>query len=53
MPRLRTYLLKVLDYWRAGAVRPTIARTFPLTEAAGAHTFLQDRANVGKVLLIP
>jgi NADPH:quinone reductase-like Zn-dependent oxidoreductase len=53
MPRLRTYLLKVLDHWRAGAVRPTIARTFPLTEAAGAHTFLQDRANVGKVLLIP
>jgi NADPH:quinone reductase-like Zn-dependent oxidoreductase len=53
MPRLRAHLLKVLDYWRAGQVRPVIARTYPLTEAAGAHTFIQERANVGKVLLIP
>ena len=53
MDRLRTYLLKVLDYHRAGQVRPTIAKTFPLTDAAAAHAFIQSRANVGKVLLIP
>ncbi len=51
--RLRAYLIKVLDYARAGHVQPTVARTFPLAEAAAAHAFIQARANVGKVLLIP
>jgi NADPH:quinone reductase-like Zn-dependent oxidoreductase len=51
--RLRAYLIKVLDYARAGHVRPTVAKTFPLAEAAAAHAFIQARANVGKVLLIP
>ena len=51
--RLRAYLIKVLDYARAGHVQPTVARTFPLAEAAAAHAFIQARANVGKVVLIP
>ncbi|MCC6848886.1 MAG: zinc-binding dehydrogenase [Deltaproteobacteria bacterium] len=53
MERLRAYLEKVLDYARDGRVRPTIAKTFPLADAAAAHAYLQARANVGKVLLIP
>ncbi len=53
MDRLRGFLEKVLDYARDGHVRPTIAKTFALTDAAAAHAYLQGRANVGKVLLIP
>jgi NADPH:quinone reductase-like Zn-dependent oxidoreductase len=53
MDRLRAYLLKVLDYYRDGQVRPPVAKSFPLADAAGAHAFIQARANVGKVLLIP
>jgi NADPH:quinone reductase-like Zn-dependent oxidoreductase len=53
MDRLRAFLLKILDYARAGHVRPTIAQTFPLADAARAHAFIQARANVGKVLLVP
>jgi NADPH:quinone reductase-like Zn-dependent oxidoreductase len=34
-------------------VKPVIAKTFPLTDAGAAHAYLQSRANVGKVLLIP
>lgn len=50
---LRTYLEKVLGYASDGRVRPTIAKAFPLADAAAAHAYLQARANVGKVLLIP
>ncbi len=53
MERLRGYLLKVLDYARDGQVRPTVAKTFPLAEAAAAHAFMQARENVGKVVLLP
>jgi NADPH:quinone reductase-like Zn-dependent oxidoreductase len=53
MDRLRTYLIKILDYARDGHIHPTVAKTFPLTDAAGAHAFLQARANVGKVVLLP
>jgi NADPH:quinone reductase-like Zn-dependent oxidoreductase len=53
MDRLRAYLVKVLDYYRDGHLRPTVAKAFPLAEAGAAHAFIQGRANVGKVVLIP
>jgi NADPH:quinone reductase-like Zn-dependent oxidoreductase len=34
-----------------GRLRPVVSKTFPLARAADAHKFLQDRANVGKVVL--
>jgi NADPH:quinone reductase-like Zn-dependent oxidoreductase len=38
----------------SGEIRPTIAKTFPLTArgAADAHGYLHDRLNVGKVVLV-
>lgn len=36
---------------RAGRISPVVARTFPLEEAAAAHRFIQDRQNIGKVVL--
>jgi NADPH:quinone reductase-like Zn-dependent oxidoreductase len=36
------------------AIKPQIARTFPFDRAAAAaHHFIQDRKNIGKVLLAP
>ncbi len=32
---------------------PVVARTFPFDAAADAHRYLQNRQNIGKVLLIP
>ena len=43
----------VLDDCGSGRLRPVVARTFPLAEAAAAHQFLHDRANIGKVILTP
>jgi NADPH:quinone reductase-like Zn-dependent oxidoreductase len=44
---------RIVAYWRDGAVRPVVAATFPFARAAEAHHYVQDRKNVGKVLLTP
>ncbi len=35
----------------SGAIRPTIDRIFPLTEAAAAHTLMESNLHVGKLIL--
>jgi NADPH2:quinone reductase len=35
------------------AVKPLIARTFPLRDAAGAHRFLESRQATGSIVLLP
>lgn len=49
---VRTLLGQVLELAAAGRVRPTIGATFPLADAAAAHTSLAERATVGKSLLL-
>jgi NADPH:quinone reductase-like Zn-dependent oxidoreductase len=34
-----------------GIARPVVAESFPLERAADAHRFIQQRKNVGKVVL--
>ena len=36
---------------RAGRLTPIVAKTFPLDRAADAHRFIQNRLNIGKVVL--
>ena len=38
---------------RDRAIAPHVDRVFPLTEAPAAHHYVQDRKNIGKVLLDP
>jgi NADPH:quinone reductase-like Zn-dependent oxidoreductase len=45
------WLQRILGWYRDGQVRPTVGKTFPLAEAAAAHHYIQDRKNVGKVVL--
>jgi NADPH:quinone reductase len=53
----RTELLEragdLFDWISAGKLKVRIDRSFPLSEAARAHTYLEERATKGKVLLIP
>ncbi|HEY0636795.1 MAG TPA: zinc-binding dehydrogenase, partial [Pseudonocardiaceae bacterium] len=37
----------------AGRLVPTMGNRFPLAEAAAAHTALESRSTVGKVVLVP
>jgi len=51
--RVNSWLESLLGCWSRGEIAPLIAATFPLDKAAEAHHFLQDRKNVGKVVLVP
>jgi synaptic vesicle membrane protein VAT-1 len=51
--RMTGWIDQLIGLWNQGAIRPKIARTFRFEEAAAAHHFIQDRKNVGKVLLTP
>ena len=53
LERIRGWSDSLLELWDQGVVRPQIARTFRFEEAAAAHHYIQDRKNIGKVLLVP
>jgi len=48
---LRGEMLGLLADWEAGRIKPVVGKTFPLTAASAAHRYLQERQNVGKVVL--
>ena len=50
---LEDYVRPLAEWIEAGALRPVVDRTFPLERGADAHRRLHDRANIGKVVLIP
>lgn len=49
----RRWAQELFGRWEAGELRPRVDRTFPFAEAAAAHAYLQDRKNLGKVVLVP
>jgi hypothetical protein len=51
--RMMGWVDQLMRLWEQGAIKPKIARTFPFDEAAAAHHFIQDRKNIGKVVLTP
>ena len=44
---------QLFTWIREGAVHAHVSKKFPLAEGAAAHRHLEDRANMGKVLLMP
>lgn len=46
-------LERLVRLYKAGSIRPVIDRVFPFAEAAEAHRRIQERKNVGKVVLVP
>ena len=46
-------LFHILGLVEAGKLRPVLDRTLPLTEAARAHVLLAERAQFGKIVLVP
>jgi len=47
---LRREVWPLLD---AGRVKPLIAATFPLAEAAAAHRLMESNTHIGKIVLVP
>jgi NADPH:quinone reductase-like Zn-dependent oxidoreductase len=50
---LQAWLSRLLEWYGQGKIRPTVSERFPLAEAAAAHHYIQDRKNIGKVVLVP
>jgi NADPH:quinone reductase-like Zn-dependent oxidoreductase len=48
---LRREMLGVLADCEQGRLRPVVGKTFPLEQASAAHRYIQERQNVGKVVL--
>jgi NADPH:quinone reductase len=46
-------IMRVLDMVNSGAVKPVIGATFPLEHAVDAFNFMQNRQNIGKVVIKP
>ena len=51
--RLRGWGDSLMDLAAKGVITPKMARSFRFDDAAQAHHFIQDRQNIGKVLLVP
>jgi NADPH:quinone reductase-like Zn-dependent oxidoreductase len=51
--RMRPWIDQLRGLWETGVIKPKIARVFTFGEAPAAHHFIQDRKNIGKVLLKP
>ena len=51
--RVRPMIARLLDDVAKGALRAVIDRTFPLSEAAAAHEYIESRRAFGRVVLIP
>ncbi|MFZ0581915.1 MAG: zinc-binding dehydrogenase [Candidatus Acidiferrales bacterium] len=48
---LRGELEEIFKLYAAGKVKPVIGKTFPFADAASAHKYIQERKNIGKVIL--
>jgi NADPH:quinone reductase len=44
---------ELVQLWEQGAVRPVVSTELPLAEAAAAHTLIEERRHMGKVVLVP
>ncbi len=53
MDRVEGWMEDLLELYRKGLIRPRVDTTFPFSKAAEAHHYIQDRKNIGKVLLVP
>lgn len=52
-PRVQKNIARLIDDVAKGELKVLIDRTFPLSEAAAAHRYIESRQAVGRVLLIP
>ncbi|MGB6238185.1 MAG: zinc-binding dehydrogenase [Bradyrhizobium sp.] len=51
--RLRGWGEALMELAARGIIRPKVAATFKFDDAPKAYHFIQDRRNIGKVLLVP
>jgi NADPH:quinone reductase len=53
LPRIHAMISALFDRVASGELRVEIARTFPLSEAAAAHAYIESRQAFGRVVMTP
>ena len=51
--KVAVWMKQILDGVGAGWVRPHVDRVFPFAKAGEAHSHMETRKNIGKVVLVP
>jgi NADPH:quinone reductase-like Zn-dependent oxidoreductase len=51
--KIAGWMEAILEGVQDGWVRPYVDKTFPLEEAWAAHSYIEARRNIGKVVLVP
>ena len=46
-------LIEAMKFVESGAIRAVLDQTMPLSEAVRAHELMEDRAQFGKLVLVP
>ena len=49
---LRSEMAEIFRMYATGQIKPVIGKSFPLADAAAAHSYIHDRKNIGKVVLL-
>ncbi len=52
-PKVNAWMKAVLEGVAEGWVKPHVDRTFSFEDAGKAHTYIEERKNIGKVILVP
>ncbi len=50
---VRGWMEQIIAWCEEGKIHPTIGREFKLEDAPAAHHYIQERKNVGKIVLVP
>ncbi|HKK46362.1 MAG TPA: zinc-binding dehydrogenase, partial [Balneolaceae bacterium] len=51
--KARTWISHILEGIEEGWIYPHVDQTFAFADIADAHRYIEDRQNVGKVILVP
>ncbi|MGH7490945.1 MAG: synaptic vesicle VAT-1 family membrane protein [bacterium] len=51
--KVRGWMQDILQGVQDGWVRPHVDRAFPFEQAGAAHAYMEERKNIGKVVLVP
>ncbi len=53
MDEMQNWVKKLINYYERGDIQPHVDKVFSFAEASEAHSYIEARKNIGKVLLAP
>jgi NADPH:quinone reductase-like Zn-dependent oxidoreductase len=51
--KVRPWMIEILTGVEEGWIKPRVDKVFPYEKAAEAHSYIEKRQNIGKVILVP